>query len=160
MDDVEEEAQLSVREMFQKRRETHPALGESREPGVDTWEPLWDWVFADDVYQSWQKNDSKWMLRCVGGPGSGKVCVFPASTTFLFVCVRMFPVLSSHFLQAACRSLQVCMKFMDLQIVPKGVQMPRLLVVRYATNPLRTPPGRRDSCADAHVPLVFLGWLT
>ncbi|KAF6801240.1 TOL protein [Colletotrichum sojae] len=72
MDDVEEEAHLSVRELFEKRQETHLALGESHAPGVDTWKPLWDWVFADDVYQSWQRNDSKWMLRCVGGPGSGK----------------------------------------------------------------------------------------
>lgn len=74
MDAVEEEAHHpAVRELFESRSEMHPALSESHEPGADIWQPLWDWVFMNDIFQCWQRDDNRWILRCVGRPGSGKV---------------------------------------------------------------------------------------
>ncbi|KAK1636329.1 hypothetical protein BDP81DRAFT_321171 [Colletotrichum phormii] len=74
MDTVEEEEahHPAVRELFESRSEMHPALSESHEPGANIWQPLWDWVFMNDIFQCWQRDDNKWMLRCVGRPGSGK----------------------------------------------------------------------------------------
>ncbi|KAK1961345.1 hypothetical protein LY78DRAFT_588937 [Colletotrichum sublineola] len=63
---------ISLRELFEKRSEMHSALSERHEPGADIWHPLWDWVFANDIFRSWQRNGYTWTLRCVGGPGSGK----------------------------------------------------------------------------------------
>lgn len=82
MDAVEEEEahHPAVRELFESRSEMHPALSEWHEPGADIWQPLWDWVFMNDIFQCWQRDDNKWMLRCVGRPGSGKV----RTSCFLF----------------------------------------------------------------------------
>ncbi|KAK1990785.1 hypothetical protein LX36DRAFT_691567 [Colletotrichum falcatum] len=67
-----EGARIPLRELFEKRSEMHSALSERHEPGADIWRPLWDWVFANDIFRSWQRRDYTWTLRCVGGPGSGK----------------------------------------------------------------------------------------
>ncbi|KAK2028801.1 hypothetical protein LX32DRAFT_618426 [Colletotrichum zoysiae] len=73
MDDPEGEgARIPLGELFEKRSEMHSALSEQHEPGADIWRPLWDWVFANEIFQSWQRNSYTWTLRCVGGPGSGK----------------------------------------------------------------------------------------
>lgn len=31
------------------------------------------WLHSDQ-YRHWKRDDVTWQLRCVGGPGSGKVC--------------------------------------------------------------------------------------
>ncbi|EFQ30866.1 hypothetical protein CGRA01v4_12936 [Colletotrichum graminicola] len=73
MDDPKGEGgRIPLRELFEKRSDMHSALSEQHEPGADIWQPLWDWVFANDIFRSWQRNDYTWTLRCVGGPGSGK----------------------------------------------------------------------------------------
>ncbi|KAK2027059.1 hypothetical protein LX32DRAFT_621504 [Colletotrichum zoysiae] len=67
-----EEVHVAVRESFNKRQEMHPAFSEWHEPRAYTWRPLWDGILKSDVLESWQQDSSKWMLRCVGAPGSGK----------------------------------------------------------------------------------------
>ncbi|KAK2780269.1 ankyrin repeat-containing protein [Colletotrichum kahawae] len=72
MDSVDEETPPTGRNLFNERKVLHPALSERPEPGPDTWEPLWDGLLESDVLESWQNPENQWMLRCVGGPGSGK----------------------------------------------------------------------------------------
>ncbi|KAL0934505.1 TOL protein [Colletotrichum truncatum] len=64
--------QKQSKRVFKERQGIHPALSEWHEPGADTWEPLWDGLFASEIFISWQRRDSRWILRCVGTPGSGK----------------------------------------------------------------------------------------
>ncbi|OHE94381.1 hypothetical protein CORC01_10309 [Colletotrichum orchidophilum] len=78
MDNVEEEEEEegvhhpAVRELFESRSEMHTALSEWHEPGADIWQPLWNWAFMNDIFRCWQRDDNRWMQRCVGRPGSGK----------------------------------------------------------------------------------------
>ncbi|KAF6841655.1 hypothetical protein CPLU01_00327 [Colletotrichum plurivorum] len=50
----------------------HSALTETHELGALIWEPLWSEIFESHEFESWQLEESKWMFRCVGPPGSGK----------------------------------------------------------------------------------------
>ncbi|KAK1985868.1 hypothetical protein LZ30DRAFT_685846 [Colletotrichum cereale] len=79
----EEGTRISLRELFEKRSEMHSALSERHEPGADIWQPLWKWVFANDIFRSWQRNGYTWTLRCVGGPGSGKTTLSAMVTEWL-----------------------------------------------------------------------------
>ncbi|KZL85537.1 ankyrin repeat-containing protein [Colletotrichum incanum] len=79
----EEETRIPLKQLFEKRSEMHPALSEWHEPGADIWHPLWDWVFANDIFRSWQRTDYTWTLRCVGGPGSGKTTLSAVATQWL-----------------------------------------------------------------------------
>lgn len=51
----------------------HPALSESHELPFDVYENAFDWFFGLDEFEHWLQKDRLWQLRCVGGPGSGKV---------------------------------------------------------------------------------------
>ncbi|KAI1502242.1 hypothetical protein F5X99DRAFT_427391 [Biscogniauxia marginata] len=53
----------------------HPAISEHYYLGPDTFDYLFSWVFKSEVFEFWQKKESRWMLRCFGGPGSGKTTV-------------------------------------------------------------------------------------
>lgn len=73
MDNLGEETPPTRRNPFSERKVLHPALSERPELGPDTWKPLWNGLLESDVFGSWQNPEYQWMLRCVGGPGSGKV---------------------------------------------------------------------------------------
>ncbi|KAF6807570.1 hypothetical protein CSOJ01_08085 [Colletotrichum sojae] len=60
------------RDLFGEALEMHSALTETHELGALIWEPLWLGIFESHEFESWQLEESKWMLRCVGPPGSGK----------------------------------------------------------------------------------------
>lgn len=40
---------------------------------------LFDWFFASEEFQCWFQGGSNWQLRCIGGPGSGKVFCCPST---------------------------------------------------------------------------------
>lgn len=73
IDNVYQDTPPAGRNLFEGRKDLHPALSECPAPGPDTWEPLWDGVLENEVFHSWQRLENQWILRCVGGPGSGKV---------------------------------------------------------------------------------------
>ncbi|KAI5928599.1 hypothetical protein F4810DRAFT_644354 [Camillea tinctor] len=64
-----------IQKFLNKRHQIHPAISENHYLGPEIFKPLFDWLFKDEVFESWQKEESKWMLRCFGGPGSGKTIV-------------------------------------------------------------------------------------
>ncbi|KAF4846806.1 hypothetical protein CGCSCA4_v005768 [Colletotrichum siamense] len=68
----DEEIPPARRDSFNERKILHPALSERPEPGPDAWEPLWNGLLESEVFGSWQNPEYQWILRCVGGPGSGK----------------------------------------------------------------------------------------
>ncbi|KAI1492176.1 hypothetical protein F5X96DRAFT_692076 [Biscogniauxia mediterranea] len=71
-----EDKQVSLtRELLDQRHQMHPAISESHYLGPDIFAPLFDWLFSSQVFEFWQKDESRWMLRCFGGPGSGKTTV-------------------------------------------------------------------------------------
>ncbi|KZL65992.1 TOL protein [Colletotrichum tofieldiae] len=72
MDNVNQETPPAGENLFEGRKVLHPALSERSTPRLDTWEPLWNGVLENNVFHSWQRLENQWMLRCVGGPGSGK----------------------------------------------------------------------------------------
>ncbi|KAF0330950.1 ankyrin repeat-containing protein [Colletotrichum asianum] len=72
MDNLGEETPPTRRNPFSERKVLHPALSVRPELGPDAWKPLWNGLLESDVFGSWQNPEYQWMLRCVGGPGSGK----------------------------------------------------------------------------------------
>lgn len=63
----------TTRKSFAQKLKQHSALNEKHELTPDIYEPLFDWIFQDERFRCWQLDESKWQLRCVGAPGSGKV---------------------------------------------------------------------------------------
>ncbi|KAK2015913.1 hypothetical protein LZ32DRAFT_645407 [Colletotrichum eremochloae] len=50
-----------------------PSFSTSHEPSADTWPPLWDWIPSSSTFECWhQQADQRWMMHCIGPPGSGK----------------------------------------------------------------------------------------
>lgn len=37
------------------------------------YEPIFEPLFGSLAYRHWKRDDVPWQLRCIGGPGSGKV---------------------------------------------------------------------------------------
>lgn len=53
--------------------------------GPEIYEPLFKDVLEGEVFDLWQQKDTRWQLRCYGGPGSGKVCALTYSLGQLFL---------------------------------------------------------------------------
>ncbi|KAK1976454.1 hypothetical protein LZ30DRAFT_734607 [Colletotrichum cereale] len=68
----QEKLHSAMRDLPKKSQEVHPAISEWREPRAHTLRPLWDEMFENAVFKSWHQENNKWVLRCVGAPGSGK----------------------------------------------------------------------------------------
>ena len=56
---------------------------------------LFDWFFASEEFQCWYQGGSNWQLRCIGGPGSGKVFCCPSTRND--ACAQLAPQPSSPF---------------------------------------------------------------
>jgi len=56
-----------------RTRVIHHALSSHEELPFDIYEPMFDWFFHSQHYQSWSRGEKPWQLHCVGAPGSGKV---------------------------------------------------------------------------------------
>ncbi|KAH7036328.1 hypothetical protein B0J12DRAFT_789052 [Macrophomina phaseolina] len=66
---------MTGKKLLERKMKSHLALSERHELTPDIYAPLFDWIFRNKRFQCWQLGESRWQLRCVGAPGSGKASV-------------------------------------------------------------------------------------
>lgn len=56
-----------------RQRGSDMSLSGSHPPLIGIRREFFDWVFEGIEFQAWSTGQPSWQLRCIGGPGAGKV---------------------------------------------------------------------------------------